>query len=346
MAKMRVYELAKMLDADAKDVLRELQTRGEPVRSVSSSVPPRLVRELVTDSRFTWRPEILTTVRSRLADAQVRRPRPLRFSALESAPAFWVEGELAGTRTPLVEEEIPTRHGVAALSDPAAGPYRVLSWAAREDGFVLAGWQSLTRLPAEEQQVRITAAGLQAPAGAHPQPSPRTLVPSWPWIPVAVAVVRTGGTLRSDGQTPELQGLVAQLGAVWQALEASGGSTPGRGRGESVPGALGDAEPVHLVRVRSAGMDEDHESGGAEGQPREYRHRWSVRGHWRQQPYGPGRSQRRRVWIDAHTKGPEDAPMVGDEVVYVLAGSPPARSSTGSAAQPGPLATVEVPARP
>lgn len=51
---------------------------------------------------------------------------------------------------------------------------------------------------------------------------------------------------------------------------------------------------------------------------REYHHQWIVRGHWRQQPCGPGRVERRPVWIAPHIKGPEGAPMLGGEKVYVL----------------------------
>ena len=40
-----------------------------------------------------------------------------------------------------------------------------------------------------------------------------------------------------------------------------------------------------------------------------YTVRWLVRGHYRQQAYGPGRSQRKRVWIEPFWKGPEAANM-------------------------------------
>lgn len=37
--------------------------------------------------------------------------------------------------------------------------------------------------------------------------------------------------------------------------------------------------------------------------------RWWVRGHWRQQPYGPGRSLRKPVFIEAHTAGAKGVPV-------------------------------------
>lgn len=41
----------------------------------------------------------------------------------------------------------------------------------------------------------------------------------------------------------------------------------------------------------------------------DWRHRWIVRGHWRQQPYGKGRAFRRPQFIPPHIKGPPDAPL-------------------------------------
>jgi hypothetical protein len=54
--------------------------------------------------------------------------------------------------------------------------------------------------------------------------------------------------------------------------------------------------------------------------PREvnWSHRWIVDGHWRNQPYGPGRNQTRPVWIAPHVKGPEDKPLVVKDAVKVL----------------------------
>lgn len=52
-------------------------------------------------------------------------------------------------------------------------------------------------------------------------------------------------------------------------------------------------------------------SGGGGGSgDREYRHRWMVRGHWRQQWY-PSIQQHRPMWIIPHVKGPDGAPLLG-----------------------------------
>jgi hypothetical protein len=80
---------------------------------------------------------------------------------------------------------------------------------------------------------------------------------------------------------------------------------------------VGRAQPkVTLVTLRreyrqQPASDADSKSG------RHYSHRWIVRGHWRQQPYGPGREQHRPTWIPAHVKGPEGADLLTTAKVNV-----------------------------
>lgn len=76
------------------------------------------------------------------------------------------------------------------------------------------------------------------------------------------------------------------------------------------------APEVTLVELRrsyhaAAGPVEEDEPG------RHYRHRWVVRGHWRQQAYGPQRSLRRQTWIPSHIKGPDGAELLETTIVNV-----------------------------
>ena len=50
----------------------------------------------------------------------------------------------------------------------------------------------------------------------------------------------------------------------------------------------------------------------------EWQHHWIVRGHPRWQPYGPGRSERRLIWVNSHVKGNLDAPLKQSTKVYVV----------------------------
>lgn len=51
----------------------------------------------------------------------------------------------------------------------------------------------------------------------------------------------------------------------------------------------------------------------------EWQHHWIVRGHPRWQPYGPGRQERKLIWINPHVKGNLDAPLHQSEKVYRVA---------------------------
>jgi hypothetical protein len=71
---------------------------------------------------------------------------------------------------------------------------------------------------------------------------------------------------------------------------------------------------IDLRRARTEPTDhttDQHTSG------RHYRHRWIVRGHWRNQYY-PSRGDHRPIWIDPHLAGPEHLPLLGGERVNVL----------------------------
>lgn len=57
---------------------------------------------------------------------------------------------------------------------------------------------------------------------------------------------------------------------------------------------------------------------GSEGSKREYHVRWIVKGHPRLQPCGPGRSDRKLIWIDPYPKGPEDKPLRTREKVFAV----------------------------
>lgn len=58
-------------------------------------------------------------------------------------------------------------------------------------------------------------------------------------------------------------------------------------------------------RIVSHSADETGSAGR-----REWSGRWMVRGHWRQQPYGPKRQDRHWVYIHPFLKGPDDKPLI------------------------------------
>lgn len=79
------------------------------------------------------------------------------------------------------------------------------------------------------------------------------------------------------------------------------------------PGLLG---ATRYVQLRHRGYGPESREAGDGG--RAYRHRWFVRGHWRNQFY-PSRQANRPIWIDTHIKGPDGAPIIDpDKLVNVL----------------------------
>lgn len=72
---------------------------------------------------------------------------------------------------------------------------------------------------------------------------------------------------------------------------------------------------IDLRRARTVPSDRPDDEVGTGA--REYRHRWIVRGHWRNQYY-PSRGDHRPIWIDPHFAGPDDKPLLGGERVNVL----------------------------
>ena len=80
------------------------------------------------------------------------------------------------------------------------------------------------------------------------------------------------------------------------------------------------ASGVRLVHLSPTSSRPAPEHGGGGGVRTV---RWWVRGHWRSQPYGPGRSLRRPRWIDAHVRGPEGAPLRARPTVTAV--DPPQR---------------------
>jgi hypothetical protein len=71
---------------------------------------------------------------------------------------------------------------------------------------------------------------------------------------------------------------------------------------------------VRVITMHGPSAGEPPESGSSGA--RQYRHRWVVRPHWVNQPYGPGRTERRLILRGPFTKGPEGAPLIGGERVW------------------------------
>jgi hypothetical protein len=81
------------------------------------------------------------------------------------------------------------------------------------------------------------------------------------------------------------------------------------------------------VRVlRLGGTPIPHDGPTCSTGTREYRHQWIVRPHWRWQPFGPGRAERKLILVGPYVKGPGGAPLIGGDRVWKVV--PPPRPET------------------
>ena len=83
----------------------------------------------------------------------------------------------------------------------------------------------------------------------------------------------------------------------------------------SLARATREASNVKLVYVRENRTPRD--AGDGHGKPVDHDCRWIVRGHYRNQAYGPEHSLRRRQWIPPYVCGPADKPLRVKQTVHV-----------------------------
>ena len=132
-----------------------------------------------------------------------------------------------------------------------------------------------------------------------------------------------GVVLPADEPTPVDQyvpaaepGLIAALGATWTLMQIPTVATPRQvtGAGGSGRHWQNQQRTVSTIDLRRI---EHRDTGATDNAGRAYRHRWYVRGHWREQAHGPRQTLRRPTWIPGYIKGPPGAPLLELERVNV-----------------------------
>lgn len=176
-----------------------------------------------------------------------------------------------------------------------------ISWAAGASGATVTAWAHRRRWPAQFR--------------AHAEARGAVLPPFIPLIHGTLTGTRFNpGDLDADTEaivTACCAGaLIDQAPSINRSIERP----PKRHRqaarrdGRTLP----DVAVIDILRARRTAAEhrEDTDAAG-----RTYTHQWLVQGHWRQQACGPGRTQRERIWIEPHFKGPVDAPLLVRERV-------------------------------
>ena len=235
------------------------------------------------------------------------RVRGVVADSVPAARLFWIDpeftaladyaaGSLPATR--LTAADLPAPHGLLAWAEPVGAGTNLgaglvaASWTTSPDGLRVVGYRSI-------------GAGLP-PVDPVDADSPAAVMVAT-WLLIAQRLAET---------TP-----VQVDKAIRKAYQRAGRPAP----------------DVRLVRIR--GTHPARHTGGPvppprfngerPSTPREYR--WWVKAHWRQQPYGPGRTLRRPFLVLPQLRGPDDKPIKPGTVVRMLAAAPPPPDQTASA---------------
>lgn len=116
----------------------------------------------------------------------------------------------------------------------------------------------------------------------------------------------------------DYRGMVALLVATWSLMSNPTVAESRQWREARSKQAAKRRPPALVTTIALRQMrhvtDPDSES---DSRSWSYQHRFVVRGHWKQQPYGPDRALRRTTWVASYIKGPEGAPLMPREHVHV-----------------------------
>ncbi|RZU76005.1 hypothetical protein EV384_4600 [Micromonospora kangleipakensis] len=298
------------LTGDARHALRQLQAT-----IVDSLQAGRTLTSVGEWQQMPVAATRLPKVRDRLTallrgpdqiDLLPAEPRQAVADGLDGARLYWVDPEFTDlTRhataalpdTPFESTDLPAPHGLLAWALPLE-TMAALSWTSTTNGVVAVGY-------------RAVGAGLQGPDLQRLREHVGWLIPTW------CTQIPDGSIL---APTNPAQPLNATLLLIAQQL-AQTSHAPVDDRIRKAYRRQSRHEPeVRLIQFRgSRGASRSDGNGGqptGEGVSREYR--WWVRGHWRRQPYGPGRSQRRLIYINPQLRGPQDKPIKATTTVRVI----------------------------
>jgi len=242
---------------------------------------------------------------------------------LATGELYWVAGDMAALATAAGRALDTVRWSTAdrpsgtglMVMDGGVGwlrtsdgelPVDAISWGPAPAGLLLTLWVDRQRL-----DDNLADRG----ARVDPEQVPALVPMRGHTLPVAAEAMPVGEL------DDEVRTLAVTLWSAWQLMYQP--TLAERSRAEIDRGvrrayARADRpEPeVTIVDLRSLyrPADPDHQ---ARVEPGRYSHRWVVTGHWRDQPHGPGRSLRKRIWIPDYIKGPDGAPLLTRERVNV-----------------------------
>lgn len=256
----------------------------------------------------------------RMAEMSGRQARAARIADL-----YWVTLDMArvaldaSTDVPDVHlaDALPTRHGMMLFSGPlppvpytapaglSAAMARIVGEPVETDGLL---WRHEGDVVVVNALARAERAGEATPVMGPLADGATTVIPA----------TLTQVTDLDEGATRALAAFLHTVVTLMETPTVASVRDATAATGETRPSAPRDPirdGDVRLVDLRPLRHVATEDTGSGTG--RVYRHRWIVRGHWRQQAVGPKRGQRRTIWVPSYTKGPEGAPLLSRETVMV-----------------------------
>lgn len=270
--------------------------------------------------------------------------RPLTSMIRDAIPADRLFAEALDTPTPEGGDVDPADVEAmrSALLAVTTGEVRIVaaSWGPVEESALAvhaggwpagAVWMSFYSMPVSVQDRSILDSLGADFAAAHRSMMPtlaidNELVMGWhpdgvdptPWL----INVTTGGTA-AWGAAVMTAFLLSRQGNVAEQTDLP---VPRPERRRYTRAGLPEPGPVRVLRLRRTVRDRVPQGTGTSG--REYRHRWVVRGYWRNTWY-PSIKMHRPQWIAPYLAGPPDKPLLGGDKVTQL-NAPTAGAKEGS----------------
>lgn len=277
----------------------------------SNHVTPELLGAFRIDARmmksaacYAWSSEIVQAVR-RVAPS-IPMSTELNAWNLDTSAAWW-----------FFEDDVPivttdAGNPIAALNmgwfeetqDAARSVhFMVVAWVREPDGQLcptqMFSWQPGDTLTQMEEHIRYSHRRLYGPGGRHRS------VPHVKEEVFAKAAVDMG------------QLIMAGLTWMNQRIAVQTEESVQRQRRKEFERVTGRECTVRLVELRRRELHEDVES--SEHADVKWSCRWTVDGHWRNQPCGPKHAERRLIYVNPFIKGPADAPLKPSRArVYVV----------------------------
>lgn len=284
-----------------------------------------------TPEQLAFARTIAAVHRDTLANSQLFLADPDMVDLLDTAAPTMPDQELHETDiiTPngfvYFAEPLPDRSGVAPEI-----PIQAMSWAyiPPDSPLVVEREAGASILITAYVSVRdsLEMRGMLGPG--------REIAPGTPKYVANSTVMWTIGTLigtvfgdapPSEGYTPGFYQRV--MAAFWTLAQqpkmtTTSQAAPGQPtdqRRNRRAGVIDPNAPVHVIRLHHAPTYDTSSPARSTPGDRHVKVRFVVRGFWRSQWY-PSVQQHRHIWIDSHWRGPEDAPVVGGERIFLAHG--------------------------